>query len=463
MDWPGILSNTARFTHLVLVAAALAAGLLRPLAADEPVDLVATGEGGHLLAFASQYDDSEWAAVNLIDGTADRGWAGQSAGPQAVVIGFRDDALAEIDDILINPYSKENTANWAKEVEIQLSATFPFGDFTSLGRFTLAPEGRLQALPLPAPIRARYVKVIFLANRGGGYMEAGEVQVMGHLVPGAAAAPRFEELAAAAAGGRIERATSQYDAAGWAAANLLAPDGRGQWAATSGAAQEVVVALPRAAQVAAVAINNYAREDPANWAASAAVEVSATSPYEAFRAVGALAMPAVGDLHTLTIYPPVTAGWVKVVFRANRGGGYMEAARIRVFEAAAVAPAAPANIARELEETGRAVPREIHFSFNSAEILADSQPALAQIARILRVHPALKLRIEGHTDSVGGAEFNLDLSRRRADAVKRWLVDREGINEVRLTIVGYGLTRPVASNETEEGRALNRRVELVKK
>ena len=71
--------------------------------------------------------------------------------------------------------------------------------------------------------------------------------------------------------------------------------------------------------------------------------------------------------------------------------------------------------------------------------------------------------IEGHTDSVGGATFNLDLSRKRAEAVKRWLVDKGTIGEVRLTTVGYGLSRPVADNATEDGRGQNRRVELARR
>jgi hypothetical protein len=77
--------------------------------------------------------------------------------------------------------------------------------------------------------------------------------------------------------------------------------------------------------------------------------------------------------------------------------------------------------------------------------------------------PKLELIIEGHTDNVGGRDFNLDLSRKRAEAVKRWLADKEGISEVRLATVGYGLTRPVADNGTEDGRGQNRRVELLKK
>jgi OOP family OmpA-OmpF porin len=75
----------------------------------------------------------------------------------------------------------------------------------------------------------------------------------------------------------------------------------------------------------------------------------------------------------------------------------------------------------------------------------------------------MELIIEGHTDNIGGAQFNLELSRKRAEAVKRWLVDKAGIGEVRLTTVGYGLSRPIADNSMDEGRAKNRRVELVKK
>ena len=105
------------------------------------------------------------------------------------MIGFEGDALAEIEDVLINPYTREDSSNWVQEVEVQVSTTFPFRDFTSVGRFAVAAEGRLQAFSLPSPKRARYVKIVFLANRGGGYMEAGEVQVMGRLLD-SAPAPR---------------------------------------------------------------------------------------------------------------------------------------------------------------------------------------------------------------------------------------------------------------------------------
>ena len=80
----------------------------------------------------------------------------------------------------------------------------------------------------------------------------------------------------------------------------------------------------------------------------------------------------------------------------------------------------------------------------------------------LTTNPSLKVRIEGHTDSTGAADHNLDLSRRRAEAVKAVLVSQFSVDAGRLTTAGLGATKPVDSNDTPQGRAQNRRVELVK-
>ena len=87
---------------------------------------------------------------------------------------------------------------------------------------------------------------------------------------------------------------------------------------------------------------------------------------------------------------------------------------------------------------------------------------LAEIVKLMLLYPELSLEIQGHTDNQGTAEHNLDLSRRRADTVRRFIL-LFGVGESRLVSEGYGLTRPVAPNDTEEGRAKNRRVELVKR
>jgi OOP family OmpA-OmpF porin len=84
------------------------------------------------------------------------------------------------------------------------------------------------------------------------------------------------------------------------------------------------------------------------------------------------------------------------------------------------------------------------------------------ISQVLAEHPDWKLSVEGHTDNIGGDAFNLDLSNRRAAAVKQALVARYHIAPDRLSPAGFGATRPMESNDTMEGRARNRRVELVR-
>jgi outer membrane protein OmpA-like peptidoglycan-associated protein len=122
----------------------------------------------------------------------------------------------------------------------------------------------------------------------------------------------------------------------------------------------------------------------------------------------------------------------------------------------------PTRLERELMETGRADVYDIYFSFNSDQIREESAPTLREIYEVLRRHPDWKLSISGHTDNIASDSFNLDLSKRRAAAVKNALVTSFGVNGVRLSTAGYGKSHPVDANETPEGRARNRRVELVK-
>jgi len=123
----------------------------------------------------------------------------------------------------------------------------------------------------------------------------------------------------------------------------------------------------------------------------------------------------------------------------------------------------PNPIKQRLATSSRAVTYGIYFDFGSAALRPESTPVLAQIADSLKSDPQWKLTIEGHTDNVGGDVYNLGLSKRRAAAVKDALVTQYGIAADRLSAVGYGASRPKASNATVSGRALNRRVELVRK
>jgi outer membrane protein OmpA-like peptidoglycan-associated protein len=104
----------------------------------------------------------------------------------------------------------------------------------------------------------------------------------------------------------------------------------------------------------------------------------------------------------------------------------------------------------------------IHFDVDSAHIQPRSEPVIAQIASIMKANPSWRFQVEGHTDSDGGAAYNLALSQRRAQSVVDDLVNHYHIARSRLVAKGYGLTKPVAPNTTDAGKALNRRVELLR-
>jgi outer membrane protein OmpA-like peptidoglycan-associated protein len=105
------------------------------------------------------------------------------------------------------------------------------------------------------------------------------------------------------------------------------------------------------------------------------------------------------------------------------------------------------------------IKQQVKFSTAKFKVLPASHGLLNQVVQVLNDYPKMKIRVEGHTDSVGGETKNLKLSQKRADAVKDYLVGK-GIDAARLEAVGFGLTKPIASNKTKKGRAQNRRTEF---
>ena len=101
------------------------------------------------------------------------------------------------------------------------------------------------------------------------------------------------------------------------------------------------------------------------------------------------------------------------------------------------------------------------FKYGTAELTPESHKALKEVLAMLAAEPDSGLRIEGYTDNQGLAEDNLKFSKQRAQAVMDWLV-KEGVDASRLKVEGFDGSRPLADNDTPEGRALNRRVEIVK-
>ncbi|OGW39683.1 MAG: hypothetical protein A2Y97_13755 [Nitrospirae bacterium RBG_13_39_12] len=104
----------------------------------------------------------------------------------------------------------------------------------------------------------------------------------------------------------------------------------------------------------------------------------------------------------------------------------------------------------------------IYFDTGQSVIKPESEAAMSEIAKLLKKEAGMKVNVVGHTDNVGGIDSNMKLSQARADAVVQALVGKYGIGANRLKAYGVGPLAPVASNDTEEGKAKNRRVELVK-
>ena len=119
------------------------------------------------------------------------------------------------------------------------------------------------------------------------------------------------------------------------------------------------------------------------------------------------------------------------------------------------------EMAKSIDSTGRVALYGIYFDFNKADVKPESDATLEQIAALMKKSPALKVLVVGHTDNVGSFSFNMDLSQRRAAAVVAALASRFAVGKDRLTPVGVSFASPVAPNKTDEGRAKNRRVELV--
>jgi OOP family OmpA-OmpF porin len=140
---------------------------------------------------------------------------------------------------------------------------------------------------------------------------------------------------------------------------------------------------------------------------------------------------------------------------------YLYVVEVKPLEAGLVTVDAT-SLAGDISRTGHASVYGIYFDSGKADVKPESDGALKEIAKLLQQDPKLQLYVVGHTDNQGALEMNMDLSMRRANAVVQVLTSKYGAAAARLKPVGDGPSAPVAPNDAEEGRAKNRRVELVK-
>ncbi len=150
--------------------------------------------------------------------------------------------------------------------------------------------------------------------------------------------------------------------------------------------------------------------------------------------------------------------WVEV-YGADNGQYTVHVVEKQIMKQSVDADAAA--MSGSIKETGRVAVYGVYFDTNKADLKPESEPALAEIVKMLEADEGLKLYVVGHTDNTGQFTHNVKLSQARAASVVNALVGKHGIAAARLTPFGCGPTAPVASNNTEAGKAKNRRVELV--
>lgn len=164
-----------------------------------------------------------------------------------------------------------------------------------------------------------------------------------------------------------------------------------------------------------------------------------------------------GDFGDFTVHMGKT--WI--MFHINSGNTYDETF---VTETAVTQDVVANSVALStgLKGSGHVVVNGILFDTGKADVKSESAAALAEVSKMLKANPAIKVYVVGHTDNAGTLAANVDLSKRRATAVVEALTTQYGIAATRLLPYGAGPYAPIASNDEEDGRALNRRVELVK-
>lgn len=138
-----------------------------------------------------------------------------------------------------------------------------------------------------------------------------------------------------------------------------------------------------------------------------------------------------------------------------------ESSRVGIVETYDIATADPDEVADALQRDGRVILRGINFDFDSAELQGSAYASATRIGTIMDNQPDLKLAVVGHTDSTGNFQYNIDLSKRRAEAIVAALRKDFSIAPDRLVAVGVGPLAPIDTNATDFGRSQNRRVELV--
>jgi outer membrane protein OmpA-like peptidoglycan-associated protein len=405
-----------RFASAFALAAALVAVAAR---ADGPasaeIDLAAFANGGLLEHVSNEYG-GDWRGILLIDENKTTGWASEKGakGPFEIVLSLPE--KSEIHAVGFDTAGAENDARSAKDVEVQISDTSASAGFQALTSVTLKPLKDGQRFAVAKPGQGRWLKFIVKSNNGDPeYAEIMNVHAYGKALTNTP----------------LANVSGTYDGGHYGKFHLQ------QTGAQLSGCYEYDEGLVQGGLESHLMRLTWSQSKGKNSGPAVMVQKRDGKGFRGFWSTGSQ-----GDWHD---------DWdlKKISDKVGSCPHWNPAG------------ASGNVVAESLATEGRVRLYGINFDSDSDKLRADAKPAVEQLLAALKANPTWNVTIEGHTDSTSTPAHNLDLSKRRANTVMAALV-AGGIDAKRLTAAGFGQTKPVASNDTEFGRAQNRRVEVAK-